>query len=164
MNDSTCLKFHSSIPGRRRRRARLSSVKNGLYTIDAWRMFLSRLNPGGVLTVSRWYKPADRIDTDRLIAMANLALRRAGVTNPRRAHIALIANGPDAVLRQLPLAHYCLCTILVCRDPFSPQQLSRLRAACNDHGFQIVLDPDTLAQSIPNMPNWPNRRIFRPRR
>ena len=32
--------------------------ENGLYTVEAWRIFLERLTPEGVFTVSRWYAPA----------------------------------------------------------------------------------------------------------
>jgi hypothetical protein len=31
--------------------------ENGLYTVEAWQIFLRRLNPNGVFTVSRWYSP-----------------------------------------------------------------------------------------------------------
>ncbi|MDP9172989.1 MAG: hypothetical protein M3O30_03880 [Planctomycetota bacterium] len=115
--------------------------ENGLYTVNAWKLFLSHLNPGGILSVTRWYKPADLTMTYRLVAMANAALRDRGVTQPRR-HIALVANGPDAVLRTLS-EWRCMCTILVCRDPFTPEQLSRLHDACALRGFEVILDPAT---------------------
>ena len=35
-----------------------SLSENGLYTLEGWRAFVSRLNDDGVFTVSRWYNPA----------------------------------------------------------------------------------------------------------
>jgi spermidine synthase len=29
-------------------------TENGLYTVEAWQLFLGRLTPGGLFTVSRW--------------------------------------------------------------------------------------------------------------
>ena len=34
-------------------------TENSLYTLEAWTLFLDRLSPRGVLSVSRWYY-ADR--------------------------------------------------------------------------------------------------------
>ena len=58
--------------------------ENSLYTIDAWRMFLDRLAPTGVLSVSRWFSPVRASETSRLLALAVRALLDRGVGSPQR--------------------------------------------------------------------------------
>lgn len=45
-------------------------AENGLYTVDAWRLFLDRLTPTGVLVTTRWYLPAAPAEAQRLIELA----------------------------------------------------------------------------------------------
>src|SRR5205085_7769407 len=39
-----------------------SLSENGLYTVDAWRIFLSALKPNGLFTVSRWHAPSAPVE------------------------------------------------------------------------------------------------------
>jgi len=45
--------------------------ENGLYTVDAWKIFLGRLTAKGVLAVSRWYEPASPDETGRMVSLAD---------------------------------------------------------------------------------------------
>src|SRR5262249_7558228 len=56
-----------------------SLSENGLYTLDGWRIFLNRLKPGGVLSVSRWFDPGNTSETSRLLALGVAALLDRGV-------------------------------------------------------------------------------------
>ncbi|MBD3267270.1 hypothetical protein GF373_11435, partial [bacterium] len=47
-----------------------SLSENGLYTLEAWELFLSHLNQDGILTVTRWYAPGEVNETGRLIGLA----------------------------------------------------------------------------------------------
>src|SRR6185436_1045097 len=47
-----------------------SLSENGLYTVEAWKIFLDRLTPRGVYTVSRWYNPNDPSETARMLSLA----------------------------------------------------------------------------------------------
>src|SRR5947209_14381965 len=49
-------------------------TENGLYTVEAWQIFLRRLNPNGVFTVSRWYPPGEVNETGRMVALATATL------------------------------------------------------------------------------------------
>ena len=58
----------------------LTLTENRLYTVEAWDDFYRALNPGGLLSVSRWYKPdIHRGEFYRLVAIAAGALQRNGV-------------------------------------------------------------------------------------
>lgn len=100
----------------------LALSENGLYTLEAWRMFLNRLEPGGVLTMSRWTGEAPRLAS---LAVASLIER--GVSRPRD-HIALIAV--DYIL-----------TIVVSNEPLSDRDLMTLRAVSKTKGFELIALP-----------------------
>ena len=65
--------------------------ENGLYTVEAWRIFLGRLSPEGVFTVSRWYAPGEVNETGRMVSLAVATLLDLGVTEPQR-HLFLASD------------------------------------------------------------------------
>jgi predicted membrane-bound spermidine synthase len=97
--------------------------ENGLYTLEAWRTFLSRVEPGGIFTVTRWAT----VETSRMIALAVAALLDAGAPSPRD-HIALVSGG-------------LATTLVVGRDPLTPADTARLRQIAVDKGFVVVVAP-----------------------
>lgn len=98
--------------------------ENSLYTVEAFRLFLERLEPGGVLTVSRW----STVETARLMALSVAALLEHGATEPNR-HLMLLSAG-------------AVSTVLVGVDPFSPDDVAAVRAHAEERGFALVLAPD----------------------
>ena len=113
-------------------------TENSLYTLDAWRIFLGRLRPGGVLAFS-WFHSADRpAEMYRLTALAAAALRDRGIADTRR-HIMLA--------RQRPTGH-SVGTLLVSPDPFTEEDVSRLREWTEPRRFQIVLAPGVSADPV----------------
>ncbi|MCC6217261.1 MAG: hypothetical protein IT376_20555 [Polyangiaceae bacterium] len=97
--------------------------ENGLYTVEAWRVFLDRLEPGGVFTVSRWAT----VETSRLVALAVAALLDRGAAAPAD-HLALLAAGQ-------------VTTILVGRDPLSAADRAALDALATEKGFSVLFAP-----------------------
>ena len=107
--------------------------ENGLYTLEAWRMFLDRLRPGGVFTVSRWYSRGDFSETGRVISLAVATLLSRGATEPRD-HIFLASAGNVA-------------TLVLSRDPLSAPAVEALRSRTLDLGFEILASPGAPAAS-----------------
>jgi hypothetical protein len=110
--------------------------ENSLYTSDAWRLFLERLTPRGVLTVTRWYDPDNLSETYRLVSLASTALTQLGVENPR-SHIFLVRYR----------ARFSLATILVSKEPFSPADIDLLRELTDRLKFEILLSPRQAADA-----------------
>lgn len=102
--------------------------ENSLYTVDAWRIFYRHLNPGGMITFTRWNNEVEKIQTSRLFALAWATLISEGVSNPGN-QIALIGSGPVA-------------TILVSNQSLSGADLKELRMISNRHGFKIFFSPE----------------------
>lgn len=101
--------------------------ENGLYTREAWRLFLDALTPSGVLSVSRWFDPTNVSETSRLTALAVAALLDRGVSDPRR-HVLLVAGGPVA-------------TLVVGREPLRDADRQALEAVLHEEGFELLAAP-----------------------
>lgn len=104
-----------------------SLSENGLYTVEAWKIFLSRLTPNGVYTVSRWYNKDDPGETGRMLSLAVAALQELGVPDPR-SHIMLAAQGSIA-------------TLIVGRQAFSRADLAALEQAAATYDHQLLISP-----------------------
>ncbi|HLF56700.1 MAG TPA: hypothetical protein VI942_07640 [Thermoanaerobaculia bacterium] len=110
----------------------MTLTENGLYTTEAWSVFLERLAPGGIFAVSRWYSPEVPGETARSLSVAVDALLARGSSSPRR-HLALATAGS-------------VSTLVVARDPLTSADLSTLSRASERHGFEILADPDRTAR------------------
>jgi len=101
--------------------------ENGLYTVDAWKIFLSRLTPKGVLTVSRWYEPAFPDETGRMVSLAVATLMEMGVREPHR-HLFLAAQQRIA-------------TLVLSRSPLSASDVEALEKAAATYEHEILITP-----------------------
>lgn len=110
-----------------------SLTENSLYTVEAWKTFLSRLTHNGIFTVSRWHNPNDLGETGRSVSLAVAALLQSGVQNPTK-HIALITRDN-------------LSTLLISPAPFSPADIEALTNAASRLGFEAVLLPGRAPQN-----------------
>ncbi|MCB9490244.1 MAG: hypothetical protein H6684_16050, partial [Deltaproteobacteria bacterium] len=101
--------------------------ENSIYTVQAWRIFLDRLAPGGIFTVSRWYAPERVDETARLVSLALGTLFKRGAETPSD-HILLAA-------------HDQVATILVSNEPFSLADIETFRTHCVEMRFDILMTP-----------------------
>jgi len=110
-----------------------SLSENGLYTVEAWRIFLSRLTPKGVFTVSRWYDPKEPAETGRMLSLAVAALFEIGTREPRQ-HIFLATQAGVA-------------TLIISRTPFSPMDLTALKNAATQYEHNVLVSPTAATTS-----------------
>jgi spermidine synthase len=108
----------------------LTLTENRLYTVEAWGDFYRALKPGGLLSVSRWYDPANYHDEFyRLVAIAASALRNLGVPPSELDRHVIVLNAGRIV------------TVVTRPDAFSDAEWQRARAALEAQGFKILLGP-----------------------
>ncbi len=107
-------------------------TENGLYTREAWTMFLSHLTPDGILTMSRWHDDTHPSESLRLAALATAALKDMGVTDPRR-HIMMV--------RRQDTGFTSVATILVSPAAFTDNDVLRLAEVSREMHFLPVLTP-----------------------
>ena len=111
-------------------------TENGLYTIEAWDLFLQRLTPDGLLTFSRWYYRERPAEIYRMTGLAAVALARAGVADPTR-HIALVRRMHGEKMD----APAGIGTIVVSRRPLSDVQIRTVRDVAARMRFEVMLVP-----------------------
>lgn len=111
-------------------------TENSLYTVEAWRTFLDRLSPRGVLSVSRWYYADRPGEMYRITALAAAALAGHGVGAPA-GHLAIVRARPVRV----PDAPDGVGTLLVSPSPFSEQDIRTLHEVAARLRFDVVYSP-----------------------
>jgi spermidine synthase len=105
----------------------MALTENSLYSQDGWRIFYDHLKPGGVIAFSRWNHKPDFHETTRLFSLAYATLLSEGVEDPG-SHLAMIG--------QLELA-----TLLTSNQPFSAQDLEKIRTTAKQLDYQILYLP-----------------------
>lgn len=108
-----------------------SLSENALYTVEAWRIFLARLAPGGIFSVSRWHSHQDLGETGRLVSLAVASLLNAGVEDPSQ-HLAMVTSRNPG-----------MSTLLVGQAPLTQRDVSLLSKTATDQGFEVTLLPHT---------------------
>ncbi|HKP59439.1 MAG TPA: hypothetical protein VJV78_22100, partial [Polyangiales bacterium] len=104
-----------------------SLSENGLYTREAWQIFMRRLTPDGIFTVSRWYNARAPGETARMLALAMETLYAEGVQKPLD-HIALLQTGNIA-------------TLLLCKRAFTPADIDAIFTEATRMGLSVMLTP-----------------------
>jgi hypothetical protein len=104
-----------------------SLSENGLYTIEAWKVFLSRLSDNGVFTVSRWHNVSELGETGRVISLAVATLFEMGIKNPRD-HIALVSSRN-------------ISTLIISKSPLQEADIAKLTEICTTLDFKPTILP-----------------------
>lgn len=102
--------------------------ENYLYTVEALQLYLQRLAPGGVISISRWTDRIQPFESVRLILMAEEALRRNGVQRPRE-HLLFASGG-------------YVGTLLIGARPFDATAVAALDRIAAERGFFRHFPPD----------------------
>ena len=108
-----------------------------LYTIEGMTAYLDRLEPGGMLAITRWISLPPR-DALKLFATATVALERRGVAEPGR-QLALVRSWRTA-------------TLVVKNSAFTASEIAALEAFCRDRSFDADYYPG-IAQHQANQYN-----------
>jgi hypothetical protein len=103
--------------------------ENGLYTVEGWKVFLGRLTPNGVFSVSRWFAPDNVSETNRLLALAVATLQDLGASRPLD-HLLLVSRGRTA-------------TLLTSRAPFTAGDEAMVRRIAAEEEFTVQVAPSS---------------------
>jgi spermidine synthase len=105
--------------------------ENGLYTVEGWKRFLSRLTPNGVFTVSRWHSESQLDETARILSLAMASLYEMGASDPA-SHLYLASNRT-------------LSTLIVGRAPLTTSDVSTLDDEVAALGYRTLAAPGRAA-------------------
>ena len=100
--------------------------ENYLYTVEAIRSYLEHLEPGGLLTITRWLRVPPR-DSLKLAATVIEALREQGVSRPE-SRIAMIRS-------------WNTVTLLARNGAFTQGEISKLKAFAQSRFFDTAWYP-----------------------
>jgi hypothetical protein len=95
--------------------------ENYLYTVEALRLYLTRISEDGIIAISRAATGDAQLESPRLVLMAKAALTAEHLVPPE-AHLAVVGAGRIA-------------TMLVRRRPWRADELERLDAVGHARGF-----------------------------
>jgi len=111
-------------------------TENGLYTVEAWEMFMQRLKPRGMLSFSRFYYGATTwpVEIYRLVALASATLRARGITDPSK-HILLLRNRLNVGQNEK------IATLMVSPEPFNEEDIARAKETCKEVLGELALGP-----------------------
>jgi hypothetical protein len=101
--------------------------ENYLYTLEALQLYLSRLTPLGVISISRWTDRVQPFETARLALLADAALRGMGVADPK-AHMLLLTGS-------------AIGTLLISAQPIDSATLTRADRVAEQRGFMRAWPP-----------------------
>jgi len=96
-----------------------------LYTVEAFSAMLDRLNPSGLLCVTRWARTPPR-DGLRILDTAAVALRRRGL-DPSR-HLAMLRS-------------WATVTVVVSLQPLAERDCAGIRSFCDERSFDLCWMP-----------------------
>ncbi len=109
-----------------------SFTENALYTVEAWRLFLERLTPDGLFTISRWHDPDNLGETGRVISLAVATLLESGIAQPAD-HLFMVSAGN-------------ISTLVVSKAPFSPAEIETIKGVVAELAYQLVFVPGVLPE------------------
>jgi len=98
--------------------------ENYLYTVEALRLYMSRLADDGVLSISRWTDYVQPLEGARLILLAEEALRREGAAAPRD-HLLFLTAGSVG-------------TLIVSKEPLGGEAIRSADRIAEERGFERV--------------------------
>ncbi len=117
-------------------------TENALYTTETWKLFLSRLKPNGILTVTRFYR-AKPIEHYRLMNITADALLESGIKDIR-SHVMLIKCQQQERLEDRSGTG----TLLISKSPFSDNDIKTVDSLNRTFEFEEIISPKTAADSI----------------
>jgi hypothetical protein len=95
--------------------------ENYLYTEEAFKLYLEKLSPRGLLSVSRWYKGLRGVESGRLVLLGARAVEDMGLV-PAGRHLAVLQG--EAIV-----------TLLVSREAFTSQDVAAMDRIARERGF-----------------------------
>jgi hypothetical protein len=109
-----------------------SLSENSLYTVQAWKLFIDRLQDNGVFTVSRWYNSKNIGETGRVLSLAVASLLQSGIKDPSE-HLALITAKT-------------ISTLLISRQPLANDDVRKLVKTTKHLRFKTICVPGQLPE------------------
>ena len=116
-----------------------SLSENNLYTVEAFKDYVTHLTDDGALTMTRWYfEPPDQLL--RLITLTRETMSELGISNPAR-HIVLVRDARNDYDRTP-------ATYIFKRSEFTDDEVRSIETVAQSSGFQLLFTPLTRPSNV----------------
>ncbi|MFY9556628.1 MAG: hypothetical protein WAV20_16555 [Blastocatellia bacterium] len=116
-----------------------SLSENNLYTVEAFKDYVTHLTDDGVLTMTRWYfEPPDQLL--RLISLTRAMMNELGISNPSR-HIMMVRDARTGYDRTP-------ATYIFKRSEFADEEVRAIEAVAQSSGFELLFTPLTRPSNV----------------
>jgi spermidine synthase len=113
-------------------------TENNLYTVEAFKDYVTHLNDGGVLTMTRWYfEPPDQLL--RLISLTRAMMTELGISNPAR-HIMLFRRPTED--DRSP------ATFIFKKSEFTDSETAIIENAAAAHNLDVLYGPSARPDNL----------------
>jgi hypothetical protein len=117
-------------------------TENVLYSIETWKLLLSKLNSNGILTVTRFYREIP-IEHYKLLNITADALNSFGI-NDIRNHVILIKCQQQERIEDKSGTG----TYLISKSPFNYNEIRIIDSLCKVFDFELILSPQFSHDSV----------------
>jgi hypothetical protein len=113
-------------------------TENNLYTVEAFKDYVTHLSPDGVLTMTRWLLDPPQQEL-RLISLTRAMMAELGIANPEK-HIMIVKDRGES--------DRLAVTYIFKRSPFTREEVEKMAAVCKQEGFGPLYLPDHPQENI----------------
>ncbi|MEW6733218.1 MAG: hypothetical protein AB1489_17960 [Acidobacteriota bacterium] len=114
-------------------------TENNLYTVEAFKDYVTHLAPDGVLTMTRWLLEPPQQEL-RLISLTRAMMAELGIPDPEK-HIMIVKDRGES--------DRLAVTFIFKRTPFQPDEVEKIHTLCQQEGFGPLY-----------LPGYPQENIF----
>ncbi|HSE36865.1 MAG TPA: hypothetical protein VLG74_06135, partial [Blastocatellia bacterium] len=116
-----------------------SLSENNLYTVEAFKDYVTHLTDDGSLTMTRWYfEPPDQLL--RLVTLTRAMMSELGISNPSR-HIMLVRDARSGYDRTP-------ATYIFKRSEFTDDEVRTIEGVARTNGFELLFTPLTRPANV----------------
>jgi hypothetical protein len=113
-------------------------TENNLYTVEAFNLYLSRLNDDGILAMTRWLLDPPQQEL-RLMSLAREVMRQAGVSRPERRLCLFKAAGRGERVESC---------FLFKKSEFTDAEILKLEATAAENKLEVLYTPLTRPATV----------------
>lgn len=108
-------------------------TENNLYTVEAFKDYLSKLKPDGILTFTRWNLEPPQQDL-RLVSLARAAMQEMELPHPERSMM---------MIRESRQRDAVECNFLFKKSGFTEKEVRKIEALSRANSFEVLYTPFT---------------------
>ena len=109
-------------------------TENNLYTVEAFKDYISRLKPDGILTFTRWNLDPPQQDL-RLVSITRSAMQELGIPSPDRCMMVIRKSQSQTAVE---------CNFLFKKSGFTDSEVRRIEEVSARYGFDVLYTPRTV--------------------